>query len=435
MITAKEIVKPLIDGLFNGSKVNDLLQIQRMSQSNKFKCTECKRIFVREQDLKTHQTRIHGKSNLRALVLKDNRDESNSTCIICNKKFTRAVKMDNHNRKNHEDSDQNYRCDSCKFKTSKSPEMSRHQRDIHKMKNKDSSPTMKKLKASHDEIDRQNNQPLAEIEIMDTSPPLINENEVSALKGNDSSKTEHKIEDIVGKYEIVYNVPGDGLCAINAAAAHIFEDESLGPTLRREMNKHIAKNQSYYINKGYFADVDSPFERKIGNGPDIKFHENGALYEWLDNSTEALFMWSDSVDLLVIANMYKVDIKVITVFNDSKRNPTINWIYPDTVMARQAVISGGTVPPMTLLHKDEIHFDLVINKSCRLAVEGNVRYRISVPTIDEEEKVEEEAKSDESNTNEVIDFAKEIKELKIRVKELTVSHKKWKLKSNIMKKG
>ena len=59
---------------------------------------------------------------------------------------------------------------------------------------------------------------------------------------------------------LIYSVSGDGLCAINAASAHIFEDDSLGATLRREMNKHNAKNQSYYINKGYSASTDVPFE-------------------------------------------------------------------------------------------------------------------------------------------------------------------------------
>ena len=425
-ITSTEIVKPFIDGLFNGEKVSEIVQFQNNTQRKHFKCSDCIRIFVREQDLKAHKTRIHIKSISKTLVLKDHRDVSNLTCVTCKKKFTRAVKMNNHNRRNHEESEQNYKCDSCKFKTSRSPEMNSHKRDIHKIKTMNISPNLKKLKPSVTESEHKSVKLVEQVENMDTSPPEVKEKN-SDLIETDNSKNKNKIEEIIGKNNIVYKIPGDGLCAINATSAHIFEDESLGPTLRREMNKHIVKNQSYYINKGYCASINIPFERKIGNGPCVKFHDNDALYNWLDTSKKAIFMWSNSEDLLVIANMYKVDIKVITLFDDEKKRPSVNWIYPDKIMARQSVLTEGIVPTMTLLHKNDVHFDLVIDKSSRLAMEGNVRNQISVTTNDNEYLEKEADKPSESTDNDKDDCAKQIKELKFKVKELTVSHRKMEI--------
>ena len=59
--------------------------------------------------------------------------------------------------------------------------------------------------------------------------------------------------------DLVYKVPGNCLCAINASAAFIYEDENLGMKLRKEMNIHIKKHSSYYINEGYCASPDVPF--------------------------------------------------------------------------------------------------------------------------------------------------------------------------------
>ena len=96
-------------------------------------------------------------------------------------------------------------------------------------------------------------------------------------------------------------------------------------------------------------------------------------------------------------------------------------------MARQSVLTEGIVPTMTLLHKHDVHFDLVIDKSSRLAMEGNVRNRISVTTNDNEFLEKEADKPSESTDNDKDDCAKQIKELKFKVKELTVSHRKMEI--------
>ncbi len=44
-------------------------------------------------------------------------------------------------------------------------------------------------------------------------------------------------------------------------------------------------------------------------------------------------------------------------------------------MVQQAVLPPAPVPDMILLHHAELHFDLVVSRHSRLAVEGSVSHR------------------------------------------------------------
>ena len=175
--------------------------------------------------------------------------------------------------------------------------------------------------------------------------------------------------------DVVYKIPGDGLCAINAAAAHMYEDEVFGPSLRMEMNKHILKYSSYYENKGYCASEKVPFERKIGGGQIVKFNSNISLFDWLKNSKDSVFMWSDSEDLLVLCNMFQFKICVLTTFSGPSRLPSKHWIHPDPDMADKALMTPGQVPDIRLLHANDSHFNLIVSKESRLEKDGSVSHR------------------------------------------------------------
>ena len=61
-------------------------------------------------------------------------------------------------------------------------------------------------------------------------------------------------------------------------------------------------------------------------------------------------MWSDSVDLVVIADMYQVNIKVITIKSMNDMKPSVNWFHPDKNMAKFAELKNVELNDMVLLH-------------------------------------------------------------------------------------
>ena len=51
---------------------------------------------------------------------------------------------------------------------------------------------------------------------------------------------------------------------------------------------------------------------------------------------------------------------------------TVNWIGPDPEMKAFQILPEGTVPDMTLIHYDEVHYNLVISKDSDLATVGTL---------------------------------------------------------------
>ena len=78
--------------------------------------------------------------------------------------------------------------------------------------------------------------------------------------------------------------------------------------------------------------VKHPFVRKLGGGGGISYTDPAELIEYLKTSNEAKYMWCDSEDLAIIADMYQIKIKIITTKGHIDKNPTVNWIVPDESM-------------------------------------------------------------------------------------------------------
>ena len=70
-----------------------------------------------------------------------------------------------------------------------------------------------------------------------------------------------------------------------------------------------------YVNKKYIfktpCSPESPFRRKV-KGNTVQFKNPEELINWLKNSEDAMYMWTDSEDLSVISDMYQMKIKIIT---------------------------------------------------------------------------------------------------------------------------
>ena len=175
-------------------------------------------------------------------------------------------------------------------------------------------------------------------------------------------------------------VPGDGACGPNSAAAHLFEDEVFGPKLRKQMNMFFAKH--FYKKYQYKTPCSTatPFRRKVGHKM-VEFKDPEKLIEWLKTSNEAMYMWSDSEDLVVISDMYQMRIKIVTTKGKNDENPIVNWIYPDKDLEEDAVLKNVEIKDMVLLHDDDVHFNLVVSKDSNLAILGSISYRQNIGVL------------------------------------------------------
>jgi hypothetical protein len=116
---------------------------------------------------------------------------------------------------------------------------------------------------------------------------------------------------LVNKDDQLYVVPGDGACGPNCGAAFLFEDEVFGPKLRQRMNHFFADH--WYQNYQYLTQCSPgyPFRRQV-KGKEEKFTDPEELIKYLKSSDDAMYMWSDSEDFKVLADLYQMRIKIIT---------------------------------------------------------------------------------------------------------------------------
>ena len=169
--------------------------------------------------------------------------------------------------------------------------------------------------------------------------------------------------------DVVYKIPGNGNCGPGCGAAHLLKDETLGPSLRRAMNCEVITEREYYKNRGYWCDEETPFEREVRGRKYISFTDPKEMYRFLA-SPESDYMYSDSEDLLILANMFGMTIKIVRDENP----PREDKIEPDEDMKHCRLIPKDVeVPEMNLLFQNGNHFNLVVSQDSDLARSGNKR--------------------------------------------------------------
>ena len=206
---------------------------------------------------------------------------------------------------------------------------------------------------------------------------LSNENEV-LFKVPNLKTIPPGCQHLVNPGDIVYVVPGDGACCPNCAAAFFFHDEVFGPKLRRKMNEFFVKHYQKKYKDICPCSDETPFVRNTSSG-EVTYTDPEELFKFLmSGDKKSDYMWSDSVDLVVIADMYQVNIKVITVKGSTDMNPTVNWFYPDKNMEQFAELRNVEQNDMILLHEDDSHYNLIISKDSDLAKLGSLSFRFNV---------------------------------------------------------
>ena len=93
-----------------------------------------------------------------------------------------------------------------------------------------------------------------------------------------------------------------------------------------------------------------------------------------------------------MANLYQMMIKVITIKSDTDDNPKVNSFGPDPELNAFKLLPVGSVPDMTLLHYDDMHFNLIIDGDGDLAKLGILSDYVE--NIEKEEMVIDESPSE-----------------------------------------
>ena len=86
---------------------------------------------------------------------------------------------------------------------------------------------------------------------------------------------------LVTPNDVIYIVPGDGLCAQNCVAALLFHDESFGLKLKEAAIDFTVQNWDKNYSQVFLCSPGQPFERKCNDGTKISFTKQEDLYHFL----------------------------------------------------------------------------------------------------------------------------------------------------------
>ena len=183
--------------------------------------------------------------------------------------------------------------------------------------------------------------------------------------------------------------------------------------MARNVNSLIVQNWDYWEDIFTF-----PFERDIGNGDKIKCEDEDELFEFLLNSKKGAYMWRGHEDFSVLCNAYQFQIKLITVTHTNDENPTVTIIEPNPDFADFSNCPAGNIPEMILFHVKNTHYDLIVPKSNRLALEGGLDYQRKnkleeIDTI--QEKKDDNAGEASDSKEETTSMAEQITILEVKL--------------------
>ena len=425
---AFKVVKYLLDGIIDGVLSDSDLEMMKIVPKSgneggceNLTCDICDKSFKTKNGLNIHKARMHINSL----------QQSNIEEVIINEDGLDCVKMDCSDPVEHS-------CKKCEFKTIDECALKRHISDKHVEKALSSTPKSKRRKKTdidtieQMDVDDTNDLLLARSQMWDNKivkkrkkeeeeEKLLKRKLEKMEKGKDkkakivknkkilkklSLKSRKRMEmkgvitdqlktylaelpstvkDLIGDGHVLYPVKGDGACGLRTGAAWIFQDQTLGPYLAREVNRIFVENWAF--RQDYFT---IPFIRNVKSGKRIEKNSKEELFEYLMNSEEGAFMWRGEEDFTVLCSLYKFNIKIITLNGESE--PSISYVEPNPVLMRFSDFPEGKVPDMMILHQKDVHYDLIVHKDSLLATEGGLDYQ-RVEQKKQEESVKQGEKS------------------------------------------
>ena len=123
----------------------------------------------------------------------------------------------------------------------------------------------------------------------------------------------------------------------------------------------------------YKEKIDWPYEETIGVGANSKTITCNTVEEYQKFlcREDAHFVYSNSQEIIAIANIYIITIKVFS-FGVSGEPTRCEWykFSPDPEMSSSAVFPKGLYPGMYLYNSDQNHFDLLVPRNHPLVSVG-----------------------------------------------------------------
>ena len=222
----------------------------------------------------------------------------------------------------------------------------------------------------------------------------------------------------------------NGACFMNCMAEHLHGDESLGPAMGEDVNDHVVDNWFLYEKK-----IEYPFQRHVGGSESIDFKkgEEKELLNFLKNHPRRGFVWRGCMDVQAASNKYNIDIKVIKVDNEGKKE--VHEFKPDGDFEQKIEKKKD----MVIINRNDNHFNLLVPKEPKELEAKDV-----TPDSDEEEEEEDTGvvvedvgdNSDEEGDEGLVvkevgederkHYEEEIKHLKDKIKKLNQVVKKYK---------
>ena len=166
-------------------------------------------------------------------------------------------------------------------------------------------------------------------------------------------------------FKMIYKTLGNGRCLENSVAVHVFENEDEGVNVKKMVNNHIADNwENFYKSK-----IPLPYKETLGVGKHSRTIEIKSEEEMINflRSEDSLVAYSNSQELLAIANLFKININIFTY-----RGKDGWWseVGPDSEMTSSAEMIASSVPDLYLYNNLDTHYDLLVKEDSRLAAMG-----------------------------------------------------------------
>ena len=421
----KGSITMLLDGLLAGDDVDQVIKnskkdtMQRAigkvsSRPKMFTCDLCKWQTKFGSALKAHMTRIHDQERTvkgvkqficefcefkaeRQACLEDHvsndhkhnmkRTKSTYTCEVfgCKSTFVNRGKLIEHEHNQHPKSDQNHHFTSEMISPSSSPPRKKQDEEddntevemmdieieakalMHTMLEKRITELESKLLDMEDQKKKDDiaKASLEEQIVKLQRAPSSFTTKASKIPQHLSKVHEEHLPNLRG-YRMRFEADPNGACLDNCVSVHVYEDEDEGPKVKKRVNNHVADNwDNYYQDK-----IPLPYIETVGVGVHARVIRKDTKQEMLEflRSEEALMVYSNSQQLLAIANLFNMNISVFTYKGGQGR-----WteVCPDPEMAAVAEVRFGKwAPDMALYHCDDTHFDLLVKDNSRIALLG-----------------------------------------------------------------
>ena len=233
----------------------------------------------------------------------------------------------------------------------------------------------------------------------------------------------------VNEDDQVLVVPSDGACGPHCAAAHIYGNLGAGQILRRHINTHISQNRQFYESK-----IEFPYSRQVGvQGKVVHFNTMDEYLEYLTTSDDAVVLWTGFEELLAIANMFQMKIKVITISNNIVKK--VSQIGPHPEFQGETNLTLPALKEMVVLHYDEAHFNLIISKDSvfNTNLVNSELFKNTIKSLKNE--IDEIKKSHSELLQAYNEKEKNVKQLEIKVKHCESNHKFVRNEGNLNKEN